>query len=158
LARLQTLQFYSTMAAQDSLLSPITAAADSSELTITLVSKGCGLPQVLQLALDDCDCLPPSAWPRAVWLKYCSLNYLIVSHKIPVANLSNLSSKTALVYLIAIINNGTVSKELPKFQTFGRCSVALMPLQSKPCSTASPAPSCHFKWPSPASCHLLYRP
>jgi hypothetical protein len=50
------------MAAQeDSLLSPITAVADSSETTTLLVSKGSGLPRALQQAFDDGACPPPLA-------------------------------------------------------------------------------------------------
>ncbi len=48
------------MAAQeDSLLSPITAAADSSESTTRLVSEGSGLPRMLQEAFDDGARRPP---------------------------------------------------------------------------------------------------
>ncbi len=35
----------------------------------------------------------------------------IAGHKIPVANLSNTTSETALVYLLIIINDGTVREE-----------------------------------------------
>jgi hypothetical protein len=47
------LRYYSAMepeANEDSLLSPITAAADRSEPTTVLVSEGSGLPRVLQQA------------------------------------------------------------------------------------------------------------
>jgi hypothetical protein len=42
----------------NSLLSQITAAADSSESRTMLVSEGSGLPRNLQQAFDDCASLP----------------------------------------------------------------------------------------------------
>ena len=45
----------------NSLLSPITAAADRSEKKTMLVSEGSGLPRILQQAFDDGTRPPPLA-------------------------------------------------------------------------------------------------
>ncbi len=101
------------MAAQeDSLLSlsPITAAADRSESTTLLVSEGFGLPQVLQEAFDEGASSPP---PLALLAQAL---HSIAGHEIPVFNLSNPTSETALVYLIAIIDDGSAREEFPQIQ------------------------------------------
>jgi hypothetical protein len=93
------------MAAQeDSLLSPITAAGDRSESTTILVSERSGLPRVLQQAFDDGARPPP--------LLLAQVFQSIVGHEVPVANLSDPTSETALVYLIAIIVDGTAREEV----------------------------------------------
>ncbi len=60
---------------EDSLLSPITAAADRSESTtlFVTVSEGSGLPQVLQQAFDD-GARPPFSDPVLTCL-YVSCTY-----------------------------------------------------------------------------------
>ncbi len=40
----------------------------------------------------------------------------ITGHKIPVTNLSNSTSKTTLVYLITIIDDGSAREEVPQIQ------------------------------------------
>ncbi len=52
--------------AANSLLSPITAAADRSETTTMLVSEGSGLPRILQQAFDDGARPPPSGFKLAL--------------------------------------------------------------------------------------------
>ncbi len=95
------------VAQMDSLLSQITAAADHSESTTLLVSEGSGLPRVLQQALDDCTSPPPLALLAQVLQS-------IAGHKIPVSNLSDLTSENTLVYLIAIIDDGSAREEVPQ--------------------------------------------
>ena len=93
----------------DSLLSPITTAADrsSSDSTTMLVSEGSDLPRILHQAFNDGASQPPLALLAQVL-------QLIAGHEIPVANLSDTSSETALVYLLALIDDGSVSEELPQ--------------------------------------------
>jgi hypothetical protein len=95
------------MAAQeDSLLSPITAAADRSESTTLLVGEGSGLPRVLQQAFEDGARPPPLALLAQVLQS-------ITGHEIPVSNLSDPTSETALIYLITIIDDGSAREEVP---------------------------------------------
>ena len=96
------------MAAQeDSLLSPITAVADRSESTTLLVSEGSGLPRVLQQAFEDGARPPPLALLAQVLQS-------VTGHEIPVSNLSDPTSETALVYLITIIDDGSAREEAPQ--------------------------------------------
>jgi len=96
------------MAAQeDSLLSPITAVADRSESTTLLVSEGSCLPRVLQQAFEDGARPPPLALLAQVLQS-------ITGHEIPVSNLSDPTSETALVYLITIIDDGSAREEVPQ--------------------------------------------
>ena len=96
------------MAAQeDSLLSPITAVADRSESTTLLVSEGSGLPRVLQQAFEDGARPPPLALLAQVLQS-------VTGHEIPVSNLSDPTSETALVYLITIIDDGSAREEVPQ--------------------------------------------
>ncbi len=94
-------------AQEDSLLSPITAAADLSDSTTMLVSEGAGLPQILQQAFDNGACPPPLALLAQVL-------QLIAGYKIPVANLSYPARGTELVFLLSIIDNGSVCEEFPQ--------------------------------------------
>jgi hypothetical protein len=89
------------------LLSPITAAADRSESTTLLVSEGSGLPRALQPAFDDGARPPPLALLAQVLES-------IAGQEIPVSNLSDPTSETALVYLLAIIDDGSAREELPQ--------------------------------------------
>ena len=91
----------------DSLLSPITTAADRSDSTTMLVSEGSDLPRILHQAFND------GARPPPLALLAQALQS-IAGHEIPVANLSDTSSETALVYLLAIIDDGSVREELPQ--------------------------------------------
>ena len=92
----------------DSLLSPITTAADRSDSTTMLVSEGSDLPRILHQAFNDGARPPPLALLAQVLQS-------ITGHEIiPVANLSDTSSETALVYLVTIIDNGSVREEFPQ--------------------------------------------
>ena len=68
-----------------------------------LVSEDSGLPRILQQAFDDGTRPPPLALLQSV-----------VGHEIPVANLSDPTSETALVYLLAIIDDGSVIADFPQ--------------------------------------------
>ena len=132
-------------APEDSLLSPITATADRSESTTILVSEGSGLPRVLHQAFDDGARPPPLALLAQVLQS-------IAGHEIPVANLSDPTSETALVYLLAIIDDGTVREEVPQIPNSWHASLrrtaatALDTLRHRitgplPSITAAPHPS-----------------
>jgi hypothetical protein len=86
----------------------ITAAADHSESTTLLVSEGSGLPRALQPAFDDGARPPPLALLAQV------LESMIAGQEIPISNLSDPTSETALVYLLAIIDDGSAREELPQ--------------------------------------------
>jgi hypothetical protein len=88
-------------------LSPITAAADLSESTTLLVSEGSCLPRVLQQAFDD-GARPP---PLALLAQVLQSN---TGDEIPVYNLSDPNSETALVYLITIIDDGSAREGVPQ--------------------------------------------
>ena len=90
------------------MLSPITAAADRSQSTTLLVREGSGLPRVLQEAFDDGARRPP---PLAL---LAQASHSIAGHEIPVSNLSDPTSETALVYLITIIDDGSAREEVPQ--------------------------------------------
>jgi hypothetical protein len=64
----------------DSLLSPITTAADRSDSTTMLVSEGSDLPRILHQAFHDGARPPPLALLAQVLQS-------IAGHEIPVANL-----------------------------------------------------------------------
>ncbi len=99
------LRYYSAMEAhEDSLLQTwVTAAADNSESTTILVSEGSSLPWVLQQVFEDGTQPAPSAL-----LVHWQVLQLIAGHNIPIANISIPTRETELVYLLAIINYGTV--------------------------------------------------
>ena len=121
----------------NSLLSPITAAADRSESTTMLVSEGSGLPRILQQAFDDGTRPPPLALLAQVLQS-------VVGHEIPVANLSDPTSETALVYLLAIINDGSVREEFPQIPNSWHTSLrrtAATALDTLRHRTAGPLPS-----------------
>ncbi len=91
----------------DGLLSLITAAADRSDSTTLLVSEGSGFPLILQQAFDDGARPPPLALLAQVLQS-------IAGYGIPVANLCDPTSETALVFLLSIINDGSVREEFPQ--------------------------------------------
>jgi len=127
------------------LLSPITAAADRSDSTTIWVSEGSGLPRVLQQAFDD-GARPP---PLALAL-LAQVLQSIAGHEIPVANLSDPTSETALVYLLPILDDGSVHEKFPRITTPGtHRSVAPRLLPLTPCGIPSPVPSRRLQGPQP---------
>jgi hypothetical protein len=121
----------------DSLLSPITTAADRSDSTTMLVSEGSDLPRILQQAFNDGARPPPLALLAQVLQS-------IAGHEIPVANLSDTSSETALVYLLAIIDDGSVREEFPQIPNSWHTSLrrtAATALDTLRHSIADPLPS-----------------
>jgi hypothetical protein len=99
----------------DSLLSPITASADRSGSTTILVSEGSGLPQLQVLQQDFEDCARPA--PLALLAQVLQS---IAGHEIPIANLSDPTRVIALVYILSIIDFGTVSEEFPQIPNYAR--------------------------------------
>jgi hypothetical protein len=119
------------------LLSPIPAAADRSESTTMLVSEGSGLPRILQQAFDDGTRPPPLALLAQVLQS-------IVGHEIPVADLSDPTSETALVYLLAIIDYGSVIEDFPQIPNSWHTSLrrtAATALETLRHRSAGPLPS-----------------
>ncbi len=68
----------------------------------------------------------------------------VAGHKIPVANLSDPTSKTALVYLLAIIDDGSVIEDFPKIRDAWHTSLrstAATALETLLHRSAGPLPS-----------------